>query len=61
MKSKFIPQFYKHELFRKLQHLFQGEKSVDEYNKEMNFAMIKAEIEEDKEATMARFIRGLNK
>ncbi|KAJ4705050.1 Zf-CCHC domain-containing protein [Melia azedarach] len=35
--------------------------SVEDYYKEMKIAMIKANIEEDREATMARFISGLNK
>ncbi|KAJ4715129.1 Retrovirus-related Pol polyprotein from transposon 17.6 [Melia azedarach] len=35
--------------------------SVEDYYKEMEIAMIRANIEEDQEATMARFISGLNK
>ena len=35
--------------------------SVKEYHKEMEILMIKANIEEDREATMARFLNGLNK
>ena len=35
--------------------------SVDDYYKEMEIAMIIANIEEDREATMARFISSLNK
>ncbi|KAJ4705041.1 Transposon Ty3-I Gag-Pol polyprotein [Melia azedarach] len=34
---------------------------VEDYYKEMEIAMIRANIEEDREATMARFISGLNK
>ncbi|KAI3457182.1 hypothetical protein Pfo_013845 [Paulownia fortunei] len=34
--------------------------SVDEYYKEMEIAMIRANVEEDREATMARFLHGLN-
>jgi hypothetical protein len=33
---------------------------VDEYYKEMEVAMIRANVEEDREATMARFLHGLN-
>jgi hypothetical protein len=33
---------------------------VDEYYKEMEVAMIRANVEEDREATMARFFHGLN-
>jgi activator of HSP90 ATPase len=34
---------------------------VDEYFKEMEIAMIRANVIEDREATMARFLNGLNK
>ena len=33
---------------------------MDDYYKEMEIAMIWANVEEDKEATMARFLNGLN-
>ena len=35
--------------------------SMEEYHKVMKMLMIKANMEEDREATMARFLRGLNK
>jgi hypothetical protein len=34
---------------------------VDDYYKEMEIAMIRAIVEEDKEATMAMFLNGLNR
>src|SRR5262249_31999054 len=39
----------------------QGSRSVEDYYKEMEIAMIRAQIDEDDEATMARFINGLNR
>jgi hypothetical protein len=45
----------------KLQGLTQGSRSVDEYFKEMEIAMIRANVIEDQEATMARFLNGLNR
>ncbi|KAF7839378.1 Retrovirus-related Pol polyprotein from transposon 297 family [Senna tora] len=42
-------------------NLKQGSKSVEEYYKEMEIAMIRANIVEDREATMARFICSFNK
>ncbi|KAL6327536.1 hypothetical protein AAG906_021627 [Vitis piasezkii] len=36
-------------------------RSVDDYHKEMEIAMIRANVEEDREATMARFLNGLNR
>ncbi|XP_031392264.1 uncharacterized protein LOC116204315 [Punica granatum] len=44
-----------------LTNLKQGFKNVEEYYKEMEIAMISANVEEDREATMARFISGLNR
>uniref|UniRef100_A0A2N9ETU2 Retrotransposon gag domain-containing protein n=1 Tax=Fagus sylvatica TaxID=28930 RepID=A0A2N9ETU2_FAGSY len=35
--------------------------SVDDYYKEMEIALIRANVEEDREATMARFLNGLNR
>ena len=33
---------------------------MDDYHKEMEIAMIRANVKEDREATMARFLNGLN-
>ena len=33
---------------------------MDDYHKEMEITMIRANVEEDREATMARFLNGLN-
>ncbi|KAJ4708848.1 Mutant gag-pol polyprotein [Melia azedarach] len=61
MRKRFIPSHYYRDLHRKLQGLVQGSISVEDYYKEMEIAMIRANIEEDREATMTRFINGLNK
>ena len=45
----------------KLQNLKQGTKSVEEYYKEMEQAMIRARVHEDEEQSMSRFLSGLNK
>ena len=58
MRRRFIPSHYYRVLF---QSLTQGSKSVEDYHKEMEVAMIRATVEEDKEATMARFLNGLNR
>ena len=34
---------------------------MDDYYKEMEIVMIRANVEEDREATMARFLNGLNR
>ena len=61
MRKYFIPSHYYRELYQRLQSLTQGSKSVEDYHKEMEIVMIKANIEEDKEATMAQFLNGLNR
>ncbi|KAI4380112.1 hypothetical protein MLD38_006336 [Melastoma candidum] len=61
MRRRFVPSHYYRDLHLKLQSLKQGTNSVEEYHKEMEIAMIRANVEEDREATMARFICGLNR
>ncbi|GKV05941.1 hypothetical protein SLEP1_g17889 [Rubroshorea leprosula] len=41
--------------------LTQGSKNIEDYHKEMEIAMVRANVEEDREATMARFLHGLNR
>ena len=60
MRACFVPTYYHRDLFKKLQFLKQGTKSVEEYYKEMEIAMIRANVKEDDEQTMARFLNGLN-
>ena len=60
MKKRFVPRHYYRELYKKLQHLKQGSRSVEDYYREMEIAMIRANVDEDREATMARFLAGLN-
>jgi hypothetical protein len=61
MRKRFVPSYYYRELYKKLQGLRQGSQSVEDYYKEMEIAMIHANVEEDREATMARFLLGLNR
>ena len=61
MRRRFIPSYYHRELHQKLQNLSQGTKSVEDYYKEMEVAMIRADVQEDREATMAHFLAGLNR
>ncbi|KAL4333440.1 hypothetical protein GQ457_07G006470 [Hibiscus cannabinus] len=60
MRRRFILNHYHRELFNRLQNLTQGNQSVEDYFKEMEVAMIRANIDEDREATMARFLACLN-
>ncbi len=61
MRRRFVPSHYYRDLHLKLQSLKQGTKSIEEYHKEMEITMIRANVEEDIEATKARFICGLNR
>jgi len=55
-----VPNHYYRDLYLKLQSVHHGSKSVDEYYKEIKIAMIYANIIEDMEAMMARFLNELN-
>ena len=57
MRKRFVPR----SIFQKLQSLSQGSRSVEDYYKEMEILIMKANVEEDREATMARFLAGLNR
>uniref|UniRef100_A0A2N9F5Q6 CCHC-type domain-containing protein n=1 Tax=Fagus sylvatica TaxID=28930 RepID=A0A2N9F5Q6_FAGSY len=61
MRQRFVPSHFYRDLYQKLQNLTQGSRSVEDYHKEMEVAMIRANVEEDREATMARFLSGLNR
>jgi hypothetical protein len=49
------------ELFNRLQMITQGSKSVEEYQKELEVAMIRANVNEDEEVTMSMFFNDLNR
>jgi len=55
-----VPNHYYRDLYLKLQGLNRVSRSVDEYFKDMEIVMIRVNVIEDKEATMARFLNGLN-
>ncbi|XP_022566331.1 uncharacterized protein LOC111210311 [Brassica napus] len=49
------------ELTMLIRRLLQGTKSVEDYHQEMETLMIKADVDEPFDATMARFLTGLNR
>ena len=59
MRKHFVPAYYHRDLHNKLQTLTQGSLAVEDYFKEMEMAMMRADVHEDLEATMAQFLRGL--
>nr|XP_027074619.1 uncharacterized protein LOC113698868 [Coffea arabica] len=60
MRKRFVPSYYNRDLHSKLQTLTQGNMSVKDYDKEIEMAMMRANIQENGEVTMARFLKGLN-
>jgi hypothetical protein len=54
MRIHFVPKHYRCDLFDKLQNLRQGSFSIEEYYKEMEKAMIRANVYEDEEQTITR-------
>jgi len=60
MRWRYVPSYYHKELLSKLQTLTQGFKSVDEYHRDMKMALIRANLHEDEDALILRFLNGLN-
>ncbi|XP_022899376.1 uncharacterized protein LOC111412685 [Olea europaea var. sylvestris] len=61
MRKQFVPNHYYRELHQWLQNLYQGTRSVEDYYKEMKMLMIRVNVEEDREAIKARFLKELNR
>ena len=61
MKKRYIPKHYYRELFNRLQMITQGNESVEEYHKELEMAMTRANVNKHEEATMSRYFNGLNR
>ncbi|CAA7030783.1 unnamed protein product [Microthlaspi erraticum] len=53
MRQRFIPSYYQRELHSKLRRLTQGSKTVEEYFQEMEVMLLRANVIEDREATMS--------
>ncbi|KAF8110977.1 hypothetical protein N665_0077s0038 [Sinapis alba] len=61
MRRRFVLEHYHCDLHQRLRRLLEGTKSVEEYFQEMEILMIKADVDETLEATMARFLAGPNR
>ncbi|XP_024011381.1 uncharacterized protein LOC112086641 [Eutrema salsugineum] len=61
MRKRFVPSHYHRELHQRLRRLTQGNRSVEDYYQDMKTLMLRADIREDAEATMSRFLGGLNR
>lgn len=60
MWMRFVPNYHYWDLYQKQQSFRQGFRSVKDYFKEMEIAIIRANVEENREATMEKFLVGLN-
>ncbi|KAK5785126.1 hypothetical protein PVK06_039678 [Gossypium arboreum] len=60
MRKRFVPAHYHKKLYQKLQNLTQGNRRVKDCFKEIEIAMIRTDVEKDREVSMARFLAGLN-
>ena len=61
MEKRFVPQYYKQGLFFKFQTLQQRAYYVEDYMKEFEMLMMRCNLQEAQEQTIARFISGLHK
>jgi len=52
MRKRYVPSYYHMELLYKLQSLTQGSKNVDEYHREMEMALIRANVHEDEDHSL---------
>ncbi|RDY01383.1 hypothetical protein CR513_15289, partial [Mucuna pruriens] len=61
MRARFVPSSYNKNIHNKLQRLYQRARSVKEYHKEIEMNLIRAQIRECKEATLAWFLHAFNR
>ena len=60
MRRRFVPSHIKETFIISSKDSNKGSRSVDEYYKEMEVSMIRANVMEDQEAIMVRFLDGLH-
>ena len=58
---QFVSNIYCMELYQKLQGLGQGFKFMQDYYKEMKIGIIQANVVEDRQTIVARFLNRLNR
>jgi hypothetical protein len=61
MRDRFVPISYKRDLRKKLQHLEQGDMSVQEYFAELQKGMMRCGVVEDPEDKLCHFYGGLRR
>jgi hypothetical protein len=60
MRHHFVPSYYERQLYKRLQGLTQGSRTMEEYYKEMEVLLIRTKTQESNDAKMARFLHGIN-
>ncbi|CAL1388706.1 unnamed protein product [Linum trigynum] len=61
MRDRFVMAYYQRELHESLQAIRQEGRSVDEYFRELELLLMRTDVREDREATIARFLHGMNR
>jgi len=64
MNERFVPSYYKHELFNKLQGLTKSNRGVEEYVQDvqdLEVTLMKANVDETPMTTMVRLLNDLNR
>lgn len=56
MRKRFVLSYYYRELHNQLRRLIKREKMVEDYYQEMETLLIRADVQEDREATISRFL-----
>jgi hypothetical protein len=60
MRGRFVPKYYRRDFFDKLHNLRQGNLFVEDYYREMEKTIIRANVYEDEEQSITRFMFGLH-
>ena len=61
MSTKFLPKSYLQDAYNKLQSFKQDDLSVEEYTGEFDHLLVRYEVNEKEEQTIARYLQGLRK
>ncbi|RDX90718.1 hypothetical protein CR513_27386, partial [Mucuna pruriens] len=61
LRSQFVIASYTKDHYNRMQCMYQGSKSVEDYHRDMEVALTRANILEPNKATMAHFLHGLNR
>ncbi|RDY05367.1 hypothetical protein CR513_10805, partial [Mucuna pruriens] len=60
LRSRFVQASYARDLYNRVQCMYQQSKSVEDYHMDMEVALIRANVLESNETTMAHFLHELN-